>query len=84
MANLSFSAPPPPPPPPPPPVMGTPAAVVAPTAPPPPPVAPAADKGVCAVVLFDYEAEEENEMSLVEGETIEQIEQIDEGKHTPS
>lgn len=37
-------------------------------------------QGVCAVVLYDYEAEEENEMALVEGETIEQIEQIDEGK----
>ena len=36
-------------------------------------------EGVCAVVLYDYEAEEENEMSLAEGETIEQIEQIDEG-----
>ena len=30
-------------------------------------------------VLYDYEAEEENEMSLMEGEVIEQIEQIDEG-----
>ena len=49
--------------------------------PPPPPLAPAGapGEGVCAVVLYDYEAEEENEMSLAEGETIEQIEQIDEG-----
>ena len=30
-------------------------------------------------MLYDYEAEEENEMALVEGEIIEQIEQIDEG-----
>ena len=52
-------------------------------APPPPlPPAPAGvpGEGVCAVVLYDYEAEEENEMSLTEGETIEQIEQIDEGE----
>jgi hypothetical protein len=30
-------------------------------------------------VLYDYAAEESNEMSLVEGEVIEQVEQIDEG-----
>lgn len=42
--------------------------------------APTKGRGVCAVVLYDYEAEEENEMALAEGETIEQIEQIDEGK----
>ena len=56
---------------------------VTPTPAPPPPPAPSnpivASKGVCAIVLYDYEAEEENEMTLVEGETIEQIEQIDEG-----
>lgn len=48
---------------------------------PPAPAAPVAHqgKGVCAVVLYDYEADEENEMSLTEGETIEQIEEIDEG-----
>ena len=53
-----------------------------PLAPPAPAAAPAkaAVKGVCAVVLYDYEAEEENEMSLTEGETIEQIEQVDEGE----
>ena len=52
-----------------------------PAPPPPPPVAeaPASGAGVRAVVLYDYEAEEENEMALTEGETIEQIEQIDEG-----
>jgi len=48
-------------------------------APPPPEAQPVTGQGVCAVVLYDYEAEEENEMALVEGETIEQIEQIDEG-----
>ena len=54
----------------------------APPAPPAPAATPAkaAGKGVCAVVLYDYEAEEENEMSLTEGETIEQIEQVDEGE----
>lgn len=57
----------------------------APPAPPPPPPlppAPAAQqgKGIYAVVLYDYEADEENEMSLTEGEMIEQIEEIDEGE----
>ncbi len=49
---------------------------------PPPPSAPTVQraKGLCAVVLYDYKADEENEMSLTEGETIEQIEEIDEGK----
>jgi hypothetical protein len=42
--------------------------------------APSTNRGVCAVVLYDYEPAEENEMQLVEGETIEQIEQIDEGE----
>ena len=36
-------------------------------------------RGVCAIVQFDYEAQEDNEMALVEGELIEQIEQVDEG-----
>ena len=31
--------------------------------------------------MFEYEAAEENEMALVEGEVIEQIEQVDDGKH---
>ncbi|OCB86325.1 hypothetical protein A7U60_g6639 [Sanghuangporus baumii] len=69
-------------PPPPPPVAEMAALSVESTpAPPAPPAASAkaSGKGVCAVVLYDYEAEEENEMSLTEGETIEQIEQIDEG-----
>ncbi|EJD08583.1 uncharacterized protein FOMMEDRAFT_117069 [Fomitiporia mediterranea MF3/22] len=75
---------PPAPPPPPVPQMAalsiesTPAAPPAPPAPT-QPALPAAGNGVCAVVLYDYEAEEENEMPLTEGETIEQIEQIDEG-----
>lgn len=61
----------------------------APPAPPAPPtpsisVAPSTDRGVYAVVLYDYEAAEENEMQLVEGETIEQIEQIDEGESAPN
>lgn len=47
--------------------------------PPPPVVAVAKGRGICATVLYDYEAEEENEMSLKEGETIEEIEEIDEG-----
>lgn len=34
---------------------------------------------MCAVVLYDYEAAEENEMPLTEGEVVEQIEQVDEG-----
>ena len=55
----------------------------APPPPPPPPAEPVAQqgKGICAVVLYDYEADEENEMSLTEGEVIEQIEEIDEGEH---
>lgn len=59
--------------------MSTPVAPPAPAAPE-PPAAVTTNKGVCAVVLYDYEAEEENEMALTEGETIEQIEQVDEGK----
>ena len=52
--------------------------------PPPPPAPPAAaavrkGQGVCAIVVYEYEAAEENELALVEGELIEQIEQIDEG-----
>ena len=35
--------------------------------------------GLRAKVLFDYEAEEDNELSLREGETVEDVEQIDEG-----
>lgn len=38
-------------------------------------------EGVCAVVVFDYEAAEDNEMNLTEGEMIEQIEEIDEGEN---
>ena len=38
-------------------------------------------QGVCAIVLYDYEAEEDNEMPLTEGETIEQIEEVDEGEN---
>lgn len=55
----------------------------APPAPPGAPVTTGAQKGqgVCAVVLYDYEAAEENEIPLTEGELIEQIEQIDEGTH---
>ena len=30
-------------------------------------------------MLFEYEAAEENEMSLIEGEILEQVDQIDEG-----
>ncbi|KAI7899309.1 uncharacterized protein BX663DRAFT_522154 [Cokeromyces recurvatus] len=36
-------------------------------------------EGLCAVVLFEYDAAEPNEMSLVEGEVISQIDQVDEG-----
>ncbi|KAH7904713.1 SH3 domain-containing protein [Hygrophoropsis aurantiaca] len=36
-------------------------------------------QGVCAVVLYEYEAAEDNEMTLVEGELVEQIEEVDEG-----
>ncbi|KAF7726844.1 hypothetical protein EC973_008351 [Apophysomyces ossiformis] len=35
--------------------------------------------GLSAVVLFGYEAAESNEMTLIEGETILQIDQVDEG-----
>lgn len=68
--KVAESEPAPPPPPP------------APPAPPPPPMsaAPSTNRGLCAVVLYEYEPAEENEMQLVEGETIEQIEQIDEGR----
>lgn len=38
-----------------------------------------ADSGIRARVLFEYTADEENEMTLVEGEIVEQIEMIDEG-----
>ncbi|KAI8885354.1 hypothetical protein K501DRAFT_331963 [Backusella circina FSU 941] len=36
-------------------------------------------QGVCAVVMFEYDASEANEMTLVEGEVIQQIDQVDEG-----
>ncbi|KAL7308875.1 actin binding protein [Mucor circinelloides] len=36
-------------------------------------------QGVSAVVLFEYEASETNEMSLLEGEVVTQIDQVDEG-----
>ncbi|KAI8381244.1 uncharacterized protein BYT42DRAFT_613043 [Radiomyces spectabilis] len=36
-------------------------------------------QGLCAVVLFGYEAGESNEMSLMEGEVVTQIDQVDEG-----
>ncbi|KAF8625701.1 hypothetical protein AX17_006786, partial [Amanita inopinata Kibby_2008] len=40
--------------------------------------APAAhgDQGIVAVVIYDYEAAEDNEINLVEGEHIEQIEEV--------
>ncbi|KAI9357783.1 hypothetical protein BD770DRAFT_410603 [Pilaira anomala] len=38
-----------------------------------------AHQGVCATVLFAYEASEANEMSLSEGELVQQIDQVDEG-----
>ena len=41
--------------------------------------APVHGKGLCAIVQFEYEAQEDNDMALVEGELIEQIEQLDEG-----
>ena len=36
------------------------------------------DEGICAVALWDYQAEEEDEISFDPGETITQIEMIDE------
>lgn len=36
-------------------------------------------QGTVAVVLYDYEATEDNEMHLIEGEYIEQIEEVGEG-----
>lgn len=41
--------------------------------------APSSPRGVSAVVLFSYEAGEANEMSLVEGEVVVEIDQVDEG-----
>ncbi|CAO3664153.1 unnamed protein product [Rhizopus stolonifer] len=42
-------------------------------------VLPNGNKGVSAVVLFAYDASEANEMSLEEGEVINEIDQVDEG-----
>lgn len=39
------------------------------------------DEGICAVALWDYQAEEEDEISFDPGETITQIEMIDEVKY---
>ncbi|KAI1787017.1 SH3 domain-containing protein [Ganoderma leucocontextum] len=36
-------------------------------------------QGICAVVQYSYDAQEDNEMDLIEGELIEQIEELDEG-----
>ena len=85
-------APPPPPPPPPPAPPAPPAPVVRAPSPEPEPVgalsaglenmsvAPRnANSGIRARVLFDYAKDEENEMELVEGEIVEQIEMVDEG-----
>ncbi|KAK0202310.1 SH3 domain-containing protein [Desarmillaria ectypa] len=44
-----------------------------------PEAARAQGQGICAVVLYEYEATEDNEMTLLEGELIEQIEELDEG-----
>ncbi|KAI0348788.1 hypothetical protein OH77DRAFT_1371773, partial [Trametes cingulata] len=82
--------PPPPPPPPPPPAPAAPVVAAAVPEPDPEPEAesepahaPSAahgqGKGLCAIVQFSYEAQEDNEMDLVEGELIEEIEQLDEG-----
>lgn len=60
-----------------PPVDPVPAQKLAP--PPPPPSQPQFDQGICAVALWDYQAEEEDEISFDPGETITQIEMIDEG-----
>ena len=38
-----------------------------------------AGSGIRARVLFDYEKDEANELVLVEGEIVEQIEMVDEG-----
>ncbi|KAG2057588.1 hypothetical protein BDR06DRAFT_951787 [Suillus hirtellus] len=68
------AGPPPPLPPPPPPVAQMQALSVEPE-----PESAPVGQGICAVVLYEYEATEDNEMNLEEGELIEQIEQIDEG-----
>ncbi|KAI0940986.1 hypothetical protein AcV7_003214 [Taiwanofungus camphoratus] len=80
------AAPPPPPPPPPPPMPGMAMHATEPEAEleteAEPVLAPQAHQhgqGLCAIVQFDYDAQEDNEMGLVEGELIEQIEQVDEG-----
>ncbi|THH27533.1 hypothetical protein EUX98_g6653 [Antrodiella citrinella] len=36
-------------------------------------------EGVCAVVQYDYEAQDDNELTLLEGQLIEQIDFIDDG-----
>jgi hypothetical protein len=41
------------------------------------------DQGICAVALWDYQAEEEDEISFDPGETITQIEMIDEVQYQP-
>ena len=38
-----------------------------------------AGKGIVAVVLYEYEATEDNEINLAEGDFVEHIEEIDEG-----
>ncbi|KAI1787010.1 hypothetical protein LXA43DRAFT_1085152 [Ganoderma leucocontextum] len=82
-------APPSPPPPPPPPPPAVPVAPPAPPAPQPEPepepepapvaAAAHAGQGICAVIQYSYDAQEDNEMDLIEGELIEQIEELDEG-----
>lgn len=37
------------------------------------------DNGLCATAIYEYEVAEEGEIGFAEGETIEEIEQIDEG-----
>lgn len=67
------AAPPPPPPPAPP---RAPSPEPEPT---PVPAAASGGGGLKAIVLYDYEATESNEVDLVEGETVHDVDQIDEG-----
>ncbi|KAJ3212627.1 Triose-phosphate Transporter [Entophlyctis luteolus] len=55
---------------------------VPPPPPPPPPAAPAMParpKGIIATAMYQYDAQEDNEISFVEGELITEIEKADEG-----
>ena len=51
----------------------------APAAPQPPPQQPDANDGICARAIYDYQAEDEDELTFDPGELITQIDKFDEG-----